>query len=106
MGSTMRTHPKKRVDIIVEPALLDDTLDLATAAGAKGYTVVPCIAELGANGRWRSGDISSAAGRVMVTIIADADVAGAIVDRAFETLSRYAAIITVADVEVVRGDRF
>lgn len=102
----MKTHARKKVEIIVERPLLAELLDLLDEEGAAGYTVVPAIAGKGLAGRWRADDISGALDRVMVVVITNEAVAEALVARAFDLLKDYTAIVYVSDVAVVRGDRF
>ena len=102
----MKTHPKKKVEIIVERPLLRDVIEVIDSLGASGYTVLPTVAGRGKDGSWRADDVSSAFDRVMVIVIANEEVAETMVERSFDLLKDYNAIVTLSDVAVVRGDRF
>ena len=102
----MKTHPKKRVDIVVEATLLDRTLGVIDRCGASGYTVLPCLSGRGREGTWRADDPSAAFGRVWIMVVVDATIAERLVEESYEALERYSAVVTVTDVEVVRGSRF
>lgn len=102
----MKTHAKKKIEVIVERPLLRDVLDVIDDLGATGYTVVPTIAGRGDEGPWRADDVSSAFDRVMIIVITGEDVANQIVERAYDLLQDYNAIVILSDVAVVRGDRF
>lgn len=102
----MQTHRKKRIEFIVEVPLAGRFTAIIDGEGATGYTVIPAIGGRGRNGPWRSEDVSGAFGRVAIIVVADAWIAERIVERAHALLRDYDAIVTVGDVEVVRGDRF
>ena len=102
----MRTHPKKKVEIIVERPLLPAVLGLVDSLGATGYTVFPTQSGRGQSGAWKLGDISGASDRVMVLVITGEEVADRIITRAYELLESYTAIVLLSDVAVVRRDHF
>lgn len=102
----MQTEIKKRVDIVVERSLLDTIIELINDAGATGYTVLPCLAGRGEHGPWRSGDLSPAFDRVYFVVIASDEVAESVVTQIAPYLDRYAAVLSVTDTRVLRGDRF
>ena len=102
----MHTHPKKKVEIIVERPLLPAVLDLVDGLGATGYTVFSTERGRGQSGSWKADDISGASDRVMVLVITSKEVADRIVARAYEVLESYTAIVLLSDVAVVRRDHF
>ena len=102
----MKTHAKKKVEVIVERPLLRDVIEVIDELGATGYTVLPTVAGRGQDGPWRADDVSSAFDRVMIVVITGEDVAERIVERAYHLLQDYNAIVILSDVAVVRGDRF
>ena len=102
----VQTHGKKKLEIIVESALVGRVLSLIEQHGAKGYTVLPGRAGAGHAGTWKEGQISSAFNMEMVLVIADAGVAEPLLEAAHELLRDYTAIILVSDVEVIRADHF
>ena len=102
----MRTHPKKKVEIIVERPLLRAVLDLVDGLGATGYTVLPTEIGRGRSGTWKADDISGASDRVMVVVITSEELADRIITGAYELLESYTAIVLLSDVAVVRHDHF
>lgn len=102
----MQTHPKKKVEIILEAPLMRMAIELIERLGATGYTVVPALAGRGADGYWQEGEISGAVRMVMIVVITSAEVADRLLDELYDLLSVYTAIVYVSDVAVVRQDHF
>lgn len=102
----METHLRKRLDIIVEAPLQRRLVELLEAEGARGYTVLPCLAGKGHEGVWQQGEISDAFARRLFVVIAPEPLARRVMAAARELLRDYSAIITLSDVEVIRADHF
>jgi PII-like signaling protein len=99
-------HGKKRIEIVVEGALLEPVLDEIDEAGATGYTVLPALTGRGRDGLWEAGGLSQAFTRVLVIVIAAPGIAARLIDALDHILVDYTAIVTVSDVEVLRDDHF
>ena len=102
----MQTHPKKKIEIIIEAPLVDQVTDALNDLGAKGYTVLPSAGGRGFEGQWREGQITSAQHMMVVIAIVDPETAERALDRLFPVVERYEGIIYTADVDVLRADRF
>jgi len=103
----MEMHPKKRIEVVVEAPLLNRLLALLDESNVSGYTVLPAIAGRGHHGPWNREGLATDAGRmVVVVLIVGPDAVSALMDRIFPLIARQIAIVTVSDVEVVRGERF
>ena len=50
------THPKKRVEIMIEAPALARVTDALDRAEATGYTVLPALAGRGNGGNWQRDD--------------------------------------------------
>ena len=104
----MKTHTKKRVEIIVEAPVLNRLLDGLNSTPATGYTVVPALAGKGmGGGAWRGEGLAGAAGGMVVVIcIVDPAHVDAVLDTVYAIVSRQIGIVSVSDVEVIRADHF
>ena len=103
----MQTHPKKRIEIIIEAPLRKRLVDLLNRNAVKGYTVLPAAAGGGLETSWhREGQVTDAGQMVMVVCIVDQGQADAIVEAVYELLSRHHGIVSLSDVEVIRSERF
>lgn len=102
----LELYAKKRVEIVVEGALMEAVLDVVDEAGATGYTVLPALSGRGNTGLWEAGGLSQAFTRVLVVVIANAETATRLIGALDHILDDYTAIVTVCDVEVLRDDHF
>ena len=103
----MQTHPKKRVEIIIEALLVKRILERLDQTDISGYSVMPVIAGRGREGSWSSDGQVSDAGQMMAIIcIADEAKLEQVLDKIFSVVTRQIGLVTVTDVEVMRSDRF
>jgi PII-like signaling protein len=102
----MQTHPKKKLEIIIEAPLLNRLLDKLEKLGVSGYTVVPAIAGKGSGGAWREGQLTQAGHMVMVICVTSEERVEAVLGPVYEVLARHIGIVTVTDVQVIRADHF
>jgi nitrogen regulatory protein PII len=103
----MQTHPKKRIDIIIEMPLLRRITERFDKAGVSGYSVLPVIAGRGQTGAWSAGGQVSEVGQMAAIIcIVDAGKADAVLDEVFAVVKKQIGFVTVSDVAVVRPERF
>jgi len=102
----MQTHAAKRVEILIEAPLELRLTDAIESAGVTGYTVLPVLGGSGRSGRWsREGQIGRS-GMVAVVVILSPDRLDPLLDRVFDVVERHIGIVSVADVQIVRPDRF
>lgn len=102
----MRTVTLKRVEVLTDAPLIRWLVEAAEASGVTGYTVLPTLGGKGHGGTWREDQLTGAATKVMFVSIATAEKANALVDALAPLLDQYGILLTISDVEVVRGDRF
>ncbi len=102
----MQTYAKKKLEFVVETALMPRLVRLVEEQGAKGFTVVPTQAGESVDGAWQRDDIAPALGAQMLIVVVDPAVADPILEAAYALLADYRAQIFVSDVEVLRQDRF
>ena len=103
----MQTHPKKRIDLIIEVPLLRRVTERFDKAGVSGYSVLPVIAGRGHSGEWSAGGQVSRAGQMAAIIcIVDAGKVDAVLDEVFAVVQKQIGIVMVSDVCVVRPERF
>ncbi len=102
----MQTHPKKRLDIIIDATAVPDVVRLVEAGGARGYTIVPSVSGKGHRGIRMGHDIFERGQNAIVIVVADEQIAHAILEKVMGLLERYAGVAYLVDVEVARRDLF
>ena len=102
----MRTHAKKRIEIIVEAPVLHRLTDRLDRADVTGYTVIPALAGRGmGGGAWSREGLAGEAGRmVMVICITDETRVDAVLETVYAIVSRQIGIVSVSDVQVIRPE--
>jgi PII-like signaling protein len=103
----MKTHPKKRIDIMVEAPLMQKVINLLDQQAVGGYTVLPVLAGRGKDGAWhRDGVVGRAGALVMIFCILDEARVDEVLGPLFALVTRQIGIVTVSDVQVIRPDLF
>ena len=102
----MQTHHAKRVEIIIEAPMETRLTAALEKVGVTGFTVLPVLGGSGRSGRWtREGQVGRA-GMVAVVCLIRPDRLDALLDAAFAVVERHIGMVSVADVEVMRAERF
>lgn len=103
----MKTHLKKRIDIMVEAPLMQRVLNLLDQQNVSGYTVLPVLAGRGKDGAWhRDGVVGRAGALVMIFCILDEARVDEVLEPLFKLVSRQIGVVTVSDVQVIRAEYF
>ncbi len=103
----MQTHKAKRVVITIEAVMQKRLTDTLEKAGVTGYSILPVLGGSGRSGPWhRDGQVSRASGMVQVICIIRPERLDGLLEAAFEVVDKHIGVVTIADVEVVRAERF
>ena len=101
----IETVTRKRIEILTDKALLKRVTDAIDKAGITGWTVVPVRSGKGREGRWRQESVMST-DKVFVLTIAAEDKAMALAEDLAPMLTSLGLILSMWDVQVIRGERF
>lgn len=96
---------RKRLEIIADVELADWLAEEAEAVGITHFTIVPTLGGRGVHGRWRNDGIGGG-GKCLFISVTSAERAKALVDRIGPMLTDYSIVMDIADVQVLRGERF
>ncbi|MGB3739037.1 MAG: transcriptional regulator [Pontixanthobacter sp.] len=99
------TTVRKRIEILTDTALLRRVTDAIDDAGIGGWTVTPVRSGKGSEGHWREERVMGT-DKVLVLTIAPQDKAMVLAETLAPILSSHGLLLTMWDVEVIRGERF
>jgi hypothetical protein len=102
----IETFTRKRVEILIDTPLAPRLIKAAADAGIAGYTLIPVQSGAGRGGAWRNDAVSGAQAKTIFLTIASEEKAGRFVDMLAPHLGDYGMLLTLCDVQVVRGERF
>jgi hypothetical protein len=102
----IETVTRKRIEILIDRPLAPRLVAAAAEAGVSGYTLIPVQSGSGRHGRWRDDPVSGAEAKTIFLTIASAAGAERLIDILAPFLDEYSMLLTVWDVQVVRGERF
>lgn len=96
---------RKRLEIIADLELAGWLADESEAVGITHFTIVPTLGGKGLHGRWCNDGVGGQGKCLFISVTSKAR-ADALIDRIGSMLSDYRIVMDVADVEVLRGERF
>ncbi len=103
----MKTHARKQMTVICEAPVLRRITRILDAVPVSGYTVFPALSGKGSEGAWDRDNWTGDSGRmVMVVSVMSVEQAATAVDQIHAAIAAQMGIVTIADVEVLRPDRF
>lgn len=103
----MKTHAKKQMTVICEVPVMHRITRVLDKVPVTGYTIFPALSGRGSEGTWDRDRIIGDAGRmVMIVSVMSVEQADIAIDRIYDALEPQMGIITVADVDVLRPERF
>lgn len=99
-------HRRKKIEVIIETPARPLLIDVLNRAGSPGYTMIPAIGGRGLRSAWDRNQLMDAANQVIIVTIVSAEAAETIMAEVGKLLEDYRGVVTVSDVEVLRGGRF
>lgn len=96
---------RKRIEILADTPLVKLVTAAIDKAEITGWTVLPVTSGSGREGRWQEERVTGA-DKSLVLTIASAEKAGRLVDGLSPILTSHGLLLTMWDVEVVRGERY
>lgn len=101
----IETVIRKRIEILADTPLIRRVTAAIDAAGISGWTVLPVASGSGRDGGWRDEQITGA-DKSLVLTIASAEKAAKLAEALAPVLTSHGLLLTMWDVEVIRGERF
>ncbi|WP_379546738.1 P-II family nitrogen regulator [Qipengyuania sp. DSG2-2] len=101
----IETVIRKRIEILTDTALVRRITKAIDDAGITGWTITPVQSGKGRDGHWREERVTGS-DKVFVLTIAPQDKAMALAEALAPSLSSHGFLLTMWDIEVIRGERF
>lgn len=101
----IETVVRKRIEILADTALVKRVTEAIDATGITGWTITPVQSGKGRDGPWREERVLGT-DRVIVLTIAPQDKAMALAEEIAPILTSHGLLLSMWDVEVIRGERF
>ncbi|MXP14124.1 transcriptional regulator [Altererythrobacter confluentis] len=99
------TVVRKRIEILADTPLARRVTDVIDQVGISGWTVLPVQSGSGRDGQWREERVTGA-DKSLILSIASEEKAAALVDALAPILTSHGLLLTMWNVEVIRGERF
>jgi PII-like signaling protein len=101
----VETVIRKRIEILADSALVRRVTAAIDAVGITGWTALPVHAGRGRQGLWHDEPITGTDKSLILTI-ASVEKATALAEALSPILTSHGLLLTMWDVEVIRGERF
>jgi PII-like signaling protein len=101
----IETIVRKRIEILVDSPLVRRVTAAIDAAGISGWSVLPVTSGSGRDGRWHEEQVTGV-DKSLVLSIASPEKASALAEALAPILTSHGLLLTMWDVEVIRGERF
>jgi hypothetical protein len=102
----VETVTRKRIEILVDTPLVPRLIKHARDVDISGWSLIHVDAGGGRDGAWQHDDVTGAAAKTIILMIASEAKAQALADALAPYLDSYRLLLTIGDVQVVRGERF
>jgi PII-like signaling protein len=102
----IETVLRKRIEILVDTPLVPKIVAMVKAADISGWSVLHVDSGGGRDGQWQHDDVTGAAAKAIILVIANDAKAEALVETLAPILTSHRLLLTIGDVRVVRGERF
>jgi nitrogen regulatory protein PII len=101
----VETVTRKRIEILADTALVRRVTSAIDSVGITGWTILPVSAGKGREGLWHEEHVTGT-DKSLVLTVASQEKASALADALAPVLTSHGLLLTMWDVEVIRGDRF
>lgn len=102
----VQTVTRKRIEILIDTPLAPRIIAQVKAVDISGWSLIGVNSGGGRTGQWQHDEVTGAAAKAVILIITSQSKADALVELLAPLLDSYRLLLTIGDVEVIRGDRF
>ncbi len=102
----IQTVSRKRIEILVDTPLVPRVVAQLKAVDISGWSVIHVDSGGGRAGAWQDDDVTGASAKTIVLVITSEAKTAGLVGAIAPLLDSYGMLLTIGDVQVVRGERF
>ena len=102
----VQTVPRKRIEILVDTPLVPRVVTLLKAVDISGWSLIHVDSGGGRTGEWQHDDVTGAGAKSILLTIASEEKTTALMEALAPLLDSYGMLLTISDVQVIRGERF
>ncbi len=102
----IETVTRKRIEILVDTPLVPRLIKHARDVDISGWSLLHVDSGGGRDGEWQHDELTGAAAKTIILMITSEAKAQALTEVLAPFLDSYRLLLTIGDVEVVRGERF
>jgi PII-like signaling protein len=102
----LRTFTRKRIELLLDTPHVNLVVEAIAEAEIDGYTLVPVQSGAGRRGAWRDDRVTASQTKVILITIASEEKALRLAERLAPILDTHSMLLTMADVSVLRPERF
>jgi hypothetical protein len=102
----IQTVSRKRIEILVDTPLVPRVVAQLKAVDISGWSVIHVDSGGGRAGAWQHDDVTGASAKTIVLAIASEAKTSGLIEAIAPLLDSYGMLLTIGDVQVVRGERF
>lgn len=102
----VQTVTRKRIEILVDAPLAPRIISHIKSVDISGWSLIHVDSGGGRTGEWQHDDVTEAGAKTIVLAFASEEKAQRFVDAIAPLLDSYRLLLTIGDVQVVRGERF
>lgn len=100
------TVTRKRIEILLDTPLVPLLVRYAEEVGIGGWSLLRVEAGGGRHGEWTHDELTGAAAKAILLLIASNAKAEALLEKLAPILDSHRLLLTMCDVQVVRAERF
>ncbi len=102
----IQTVLRKRIEILVDTPLAPRIVAQLKAVDISGWSLIHVDSGGGRSGEWQHDDVTGASAKTILLVIASEAKTEKLVETLAPVLDSYRLLLTISDVQVVRGERF
>lgn len=102
----IQTVMRKRIEILVDSPLAPRIIAQIKAVDISGWSLIHVDSGGGRAGEWQHDDVTGASAKTIILVIASEAKTQALIELLAPLLDSYRLLLTIGEVQVIRGERF